>query len=370
MNKHDLTRNLYMLKGPLAKKGYDWWWHSFTGVNHETGEEKAFFIEYFIVNPALGTDKPIFGEQGKQKPSYVMVKAGCWGKNAKQLHRFFPIKALHIARDRLALTVENCNLTETAMCGSVSLTAEECSAHPEYLSDYGEMSWNLQIRKEIAFHVGYGASKFFRILNAFEMFWHAEGMKTQYSGTVTMDGVEYAISSDTSYGYADKNWGGDFTSPWVWLSSCNLTSKESGAKLTKSAFNIGGGRPKVFGIALNKKLLIDFFYEGKSYEFNFSKFWTGTRTIFTCSETTEQILWHVVSRNRAAAIEVSVSCDKKDMLLINYEAPNGKKLHNRLWNGGTGIGEIKLYRKEHGKEVLIDELIAGTVGCEYGEYGK
>lgn len=28
MNKSDLSRNGYMLTGPLPKKGYDWWWHS------------------------------------------------------------------------------------------------------------------------------------------------------------------------------------------------------------------------------------------------------------------------------------------------------------------------------------------------------
>ena len=26
MNKSDLKRDHYMLKGPLAKQGYDWWW--------------------------------------------------------------------------------------------------------------------------------------------------------------------------------------------------------------------------------------------------------------------------------------------------------------------------------------------------------
>ena len=37
-NKHDITRNACMLKGKLARKGYDWWWHSFTGVDELTGE--------------------------------------------------------------------------------------------------------------------------------------------------------------------------------------------------------------------------------------------------------------------------------------------------------------------------------------------
>ena len=57
------------------------------------------------------------------------------------------------------------------------------------------------------------------------------------------------------------------------------------------------------------------------------------------------------------------------MLLVNYEAPDGTKKHNRLWNGGNGIGTIKLYeKKSDGKEQLIDEITAKNIGCEYGEY--
>ena len=63
---------------------------------------------------------------------------------------------------------------------------------------------------------------------------------------------------------------------------------------------------------------------------------------------------------------VDFSCDKEDMLLINYEATNGKKLHNRLWNGGNGKGIIKLYHKNR----LVDEIYAENIGCEYGEYDK
>ncbi|MGE5422122.1 MAG: tocopherol cyclase family protein [Ignavibacteriales bacterium] len=176
------------------------------------------------------------------------------------------------------------------------------------------------------------------------------------------------VKPDTCYGYADKNWGGDFTSPWVWLSSNNLTSKRTGQKLKNSVFNIGGGRPKVLGVALDRKLLSDFWYEGKSYEFNFSKFWTVARTEFKGEETDSEILWHVRQETLSAVMETEIRCFKKDMLNINYEAPNGKKLHNRLWNGGNGTGIIKLYKKAGGKLELIDEVEARNVGCEYGEY--
>ena len=42
-----------------------------------------------------------------------------------------------------------------------------------------------------------------------------------------------------------------------------------------------------------------------------------------------------------------------------------KELHNRLWNGGNGWGEIKLYKKDG---TLIDHVKMENTGCEYGEY--
>ena len=58
------------------------------------------------------------------------------------------------------------------------------------------------------------------------------------------------------------------------------------------------------------------------------------------------------------------------MLLVNYEAPDGTKKHNRLWNGGNGWGIIKLYDKVHGELRLVDEMEATHIGCEYGEYDE
>ena len=229
-----------------------------------------------------------------------------------------------------------------------------------------EISWNLKINKEIAFNVGYGAGKLFRSLQLFEMFWHAEGMKSTFEGIITFNGREYIISKENSYGYSDKNWGKDFTSPWLWLSSNNLVSKVTGKRLSNSVFDIGGGRPKVGPIALKGKLLSAFYYEGKCFEFNFSKFWTFTRTKFYSKETDRQIIWHVEQKSTSGRMVTDITCQKSDMLLINYEAPNGKKLHNRLWNGGNGVGTVKLYK---GK-TLIDEIICENVGCEYGEYDK
>lgn len=375
MNKSDITRDYYMLKGPLAKKGYDWWWHSFTAEHVKTGARKSFYIEYFLCNPALAQEAPVIvwndpaGRKAGKRPSYCMVNVGFWGKEKGQLHRFFPWSQVSIPADQpLDLRADDCTCTENRMTGQVKVTPEEAAAHPEWMSDTGEMEWDIQIDKQVAYHVGYGASKFFRTINAFEMFWHAEGMKTAFNGWLRLNGEAYCVCPETCYGYADKNWGGNFTSPWVWLSSNDLVSQVTGKRLTNSVFEVGGSNPKVFGVALGRKLLGQFYYEGRDYEFNFSKFWTGSRTFFDCQETETQILWHVTQTTFAAKMEVEIACQKDEMLLINYESPDGYKRHIRLWNCGNGFGTVWLYEKQHGAWQLVDDVRAGSVGCEYGEY--
>lgn len=375
MNKSDITRDYCMLRGPLARKGYDWWWHSFTAERVDTGARKTFYIEYFLCNPALAQAEPVLvwndpdARKAGKRPSYCMVNVGFWGREKGQLHRFFPWSEVHIPLGQpLDLQAGDCTCTETRMTGHVKVTPEQAAAHPEWMSDAGEMEWDISIRKLVAYHVGYGASRFFRAINAFEMFWHAEGMKTAFEGWLRLNGVEYRVRPETCYGYADKNWGEDFTSPWVWLSSNDLVSKITGQRLTNSVFEVGGGNPKVFGIALGRKLLGQFYYEGRDYEFNFSKFWTGSRTFFDCTETEDQILWKVVQTTFAARMEVEITCPKAEMLLINYESPDGYKRHNRLWNCGNGRGTVRLYERQRGGWHLVDEVAAGSVGCEYGVY--
>jgi len=331
-----------------------------------------FYIEFFLCNPKLGRFRPVYGQlkENQEKgirPSYLMVNVGCWGKDHRQLHRFFGWKQIQVNyKSPFEIRADNCYLTETETHGDVNASKADSIEHPEYMSDYGHIKWDLKIRKDIAYNVGYGASALFRKLQLFEMFWHVEGMKSYFEGSIFLDDEEYVVRKDDCYGYSDKNWGKNFTSPWVWLSSNNLVSKISGRKLCNSAFDVGGGRPKIGCIALNRKLLSAFYIEGKEYEFNFSKFWTFTRTSFDSHETSDEILWRVEQKTWRKKVVVEVSCKKEDMLLINYESPDGKKLHNRLWNGGNGKGSIYLYK---GKK-LIEEIWAENIGCEYGEYEK
>ena len=125
-----------MLRGALRRKGYDWWWHSFTARHSVTGEEKAFFIEFFICNPARGKDEPILGQlpenkQAGRRPSYVMVKAGCWGEGAKQLHRFFGWNEAEVgAGVPFYVQADDCLCCETDLIGRVSVSAEDVAFLP------------------------------------------------------------------------------------------------------------------------------------------------------------------------------------------------------------------------------------------------
>ena len=371
---HDISRNAFMLRGPLAHMGYDWWWHSFTAQDAETGVDKPFFIEFFICNPALAEDEPVLGQlpanrEDSKRPSYLMVKAGCWGEDHCQLHRFFSLLKTRIHGEApYEVEAGDCYASETALRGSVTVGAEDTTAHPEWMCDAGSMSWDLKLDKQIAFNVGYGASKPLRGAEAFAMYWHAEGMKTVYRGTVTCNGRKYTVTPERSYGYADKNWGRDFTSPWVWLSSNCLVSRKTGQQLENSVFDIGGGRPKIYFVPLDRRLLGVMYYEGKEYDFNFSKLHLMVKTEFSFEEQEELVHWRVRQENIHAVMETEVFCRKRDMLLVNYEAPDGSKRHNRLWNGGNGWGTVKLYEKDKDMLRLVDEIEATHIGCEYGEY--
>ncbi len=369
-NISDIRRNTCQLYGGQASLGYDWWWHSFTAYNVKTGKPKPFYVEFFLCNPALGGEEPVFGQlpENREKgirPSYLMVNVGSWGDGKVQLHNFFGWNNISVNMEApFSVNAGECYLDEKRTFGRVLVTKEEAEAHPEYMSDAGEIKWDLKIRKDITFNVGYGAGELFRKLQLFEMFWHAEGMSSKFSGEISLNGERYEVIPEKSYGYSDKNWGKDFTSPWVWLSSSNLYSRRYHKHLRNSVFDIGGGRPKVGPVALNRKLLSAFFYEGQCFEFNFSKFWEIPRTKFKCRETETKIIWHIDQRTLFNRMVTDIECNKKDMLLINYEAPNGKKLHNRLWNGGNGRGIVRLYRCGR----LIDKIECRNVGCEYGEY--
>lgn len=367
-----MSKNAYRLNKFSNKNGYDWWWHSFVATHVKTGELKPFFIEYYVINPGLWEGKIVYGQSKEnhlngKKPCYAMIKAGTWGEDKVQLHNFYDISGFHASQEKLDCKIGPNTLTESKMLGSVSVSEKERDEHPEMMTDAGTLQWNLKIEKTLKFDVGYGSSKLFNALGIFHMYWHVQGMKCAFEGELIYNHEKYIVHPHTSYGYQDKNWGKDYTNPWIWL-NCNNFKSILSHKTVEASLDIGGGCPKIFGLSLQRRILTAFYYQGEMIEFNFSKFWKKSQQDFNTHEDEQYFYWDVIAENKKFKIEVNFKCEKSKMLWVNYESPSGQKKHHKLWNGGHAEGSLKLFKKGKGQFQLIDELMGSFGGCEYGEY--
>ena len=378
-NKYSERKNKFMLNGRFAKKGYDWWWHTVPAVSEETGKPKVFFVEYFVVNPGLGKKEPVFGQLPKNqkkkiRPSYIMVNVGSWGEGGTaQLHRFFGWKEKGVKVKKGApfyVKAGDCYCDEKVMRGSVHISAEDAAAHPEWMSDAGDLEWDIKIKPKVAWNVGFATAAPMRALKLLDMAWHSNGMLTKYTGTITFNGEKFKVATtDTSNGYQDKNWGRDFTSPWMWLSSSHLTDNKTGKQLKDTIFNIGGGRPSAMGIPVGRILLGCFYKDGKEYEFNFSKVWTLARSKYSFEELDDKVVWHARLSNRKYIMTAEIECEKENTTFWRLENPKGQKRMNHLWNSGCAHGDVVLYKKRRfRKDKVLADVHAVDVGVDYGEY--
>jgi len=372
-------RNGYVLNRAFSDNGYDWWWHNFTAVSRTTGKERPFFIEYFIINPALGGSAPILGQLPAnkatgRKPSYAMVMAGTWGTDAVQVKNYYGITQMTASPLNENVKIGNNTATETALKGSVSLTQAQVDQHPEYMSDAGTISWNLTVTKPLKYDVGYAGSPLFQQLELFDMFWHVQGMQSKYTGTVTFNGEVYDVFANRSWGYQDKNFGKEFTNPWVWLSCNDFTSTKTGLPMPRTSLDIGGGNPKIAGISLGDKALMAFYLQGKLYEFNFTKLLDTETLAWTVNETSTDIKWHVEAINWDYKFVIDFSNPKNKMLQVKYENPRGQVNHQNLWNGGHATGTVKMYKRKwilYGvmwSWTYLDTYVGNHGAGEYGAY--
>ncbi len=350
MNISDLSRNAHLLCGSLSKKGYMRWFHSFSATQPETGERRVFFIEYLIMNPSLGGSKPILGQLPANRkkgirPSYLMMKVGAYpgdgGAPAIQLHQFYPLTELKVALNPFVLQFGENFFSEQYIFGCVNVSHKDARRKIN-MTDEGCIEWDLKIRKSIACHTGRLADVFRSAANALETFWHGEGIKAQYQGIITLDGVTYEVTPKESYGYADKHWGSSFPSPWLQLASSHLTSERTGRELKHSAFAVDGCHSRFLWFRLKQKLLLQLTYEGEDFEFNFSPF--SRQCKWNVKRTNKRLIWQIVAQNKDAVIKVTLHSFLWEMMRFHYEDPTGQR-PDEVLAGGNGCGKILLYRR-------------------------
>ena len=371
MNKSDTTRNAYITSSALSKRGYQRWWHSFTGIQPDTGEERVFFIEYFIVNPALDKGEPVLGQLPYNKkrgipPSYVMIKAGAFGADAKQLHAYYSASKLRTATQPFVLAVEDNFYSENHIYGYVEVNYPD-SRRKSFMCDEGYMEWDLEVYKELACHTGHISNPLFCAMNTMKTFWHAEGLKTYYRGTVILDGVMYKVTADNCYGYADKHWGRNFNYPWLQFTSSCLISEKNGRALKQTALAITSCCPKFLCFPLKKKLLFQLTYQGEDYNFFFSSRGLRRRMKWNIKASSKRIIWRLVSQDKDIVIKLTGSFLRENMLTLHYEDPGGCRPVSPLLADGNGQGKLLIYRKTSAGKQPIDTLTIEKAFCIYDE---
>ena len=245
------------LKGSLKKCGFDRWRYFFNGINSASGEERLFYIELMAQNPALSYERTVLPQteeapkldaadlqaalagnietkpaQGQKViPSYACVRAGVFGSRPKQLNRFFPNSEFVAAKRGFDVKAGGCAFSDNQLHGVLAITEVEARSFTEWKSAAGLMEWNL---------------KYERDFDAPEVFtkdskhWLAGGLTARFSGMVTLDGQEYAVSPDHSFGYVDKSWGTALPIPFMHISSSRLTSIFTGKVMKDSGFALEG----------------------------------------------------------------------------------------------------------------------------------
>lgn len=349
-NKKNQRKNEYKLRGELSKKGFDRWWHSFTAKNAITGEERTFFLEFYLCNPDVADDASVSGKSA----SYLSVKVVCLGEEATQIGTFYSMKEVLInGKAPFSITTQECFLSETRSFGKISVSKEECQKHPEVYSDAGKVEWNLDIDKKIAYNLGYQTSCLGCCQSKEKNFWHGEGIKTFYSGTICVNGEKFIVSPASSYGYADKEWGSEFEESSLWINASHLVSRKIG-ELNNSAVLVYIGQAGAFG---------GICYEGKEFEFNPYKCAKNTKTKYQCAKTDDEMQFKVVQQSKRFMMKVQLRC-KKDKMLTNMEVCT----KNDYSLGGNAKGLIRLYKKEKGTWNLVDVIEIYHAGCAYKNY--
>ncbi|MCR5620534.1 MAG: hypothetical protein K6G18_01640 [Treponema sp.] len=383
LNKVSRSRR-YRLTGLLKKNGFDRWRISASAISSVTGEECCFFIEFYIVNPAISPDKPVLGFKSRLpktdadlqsalagtesekpllteemvQPSFAMVKAGKLSKKGKQLNAYFPCSTLVTDSPEYVVKVGSddrnvCYIKKNATVGAISVSGADLLENPEIMGNSGSIAWNLHYSIE---------DGFFPSFRSKQANWACFGARTSVAGTIVMDGEQFTVSKDRSYGYFDKNWGRNFTNPFLHLSSSNLVSRISGRKLVESCFAIQG--------EYNKRLCILTSIEGKKLEFHAGGY-KNYNTIYECTQMPEdddgiKLHWSVSMNNRKYIIDVDIVCNAEQMFVRDYECPEGNRKVLKLIGGGSGMGEVKVYRRIRKDLELLEDLHVESCLCEFG----
>ncbi len=370
----------HILKGKLRRNGYERWRYFFAGVNKLTGEQRTFFIEMYYVNPQLSPKEPVIASKSRPKisandlqyalagtlsaqtvsqeqkvqPSYVMVKAGVYGKDGKQLNRFEPSSALTFNKSTGAFNVSEIIFGIDNLSGNITVSQQDLRDKPELLCSAGSISWDLRFEK---------LTNCSSLTNAKNNIWIPGGAKTVFAGLIHLDGQEFSVVPRSSSGYIEKSWGSQLPERFFHVSSSNLSSIISGKPLLKSCISIEG--------EYDGKLSIYLCNEGETFALSGNSFFNKYSEIHNCSQMPadadgEKLHWAISVTKKKYVIDIEFYCKTEEMFVKDYETPEGGKKLLKILSGGSGFGEIRIYKKVDKDLILVEQATSSDGLCEYG----
>lgn len=386
MNSNKIRRKEKIkLNGSYKKSGFDRWRLVTNGVNYVTGEEKTFFIEFYVVNPSRSLDEAVLGFKNRYNktvsdlqfalanseaaksltsqvfvtPSFFMVRAGILSSGARHMNSYYPCSAVDFDSKEYILSLDqkkytNIVLADSFTVGSIEVSEKDLIANPEFMCNPGKISWNLQFEKSISF----STDCICKSVN-----WSVLGGHTDFSGTIIYNDEEFSVVPKKSFGYYDKNWGKDFISPFFHISSSSITSVITGKLFEKSAVVAQG--------EYNNRLCILIDLDGEIVEFNAAKR-KNYKVSFDFMEVPveegadHKVHWTISVQNRKYVADIDIYCNEKDMFLRDYESPEGGRKVLKVLGSGLGAGTLKLYKMHKKALELIEQAKITKCVCEYG----
>lgn len=368
--------------GAKKKIGINNWRFVFNAINTFSGAEQMFYIEFEMLNPWSSSDAVQLGFKPRVKisaddlqyalagtdsaknisteaivqPSYCAVRVGTFGKEGKQLCAYYPVKQVKFNTKPFEIIVDNKYFNETKIGGFINVPEEEKTAHPELLCESGYAKWDINYTIKNNYKSGY-KSDLIR--------WFPFGLQTVFSGTIHFDGIEYAIDPKRCCGYSERFWGKGMPEPFFHISAASLTSVISGKTLFDSSFAICG----IFDERIS--------FIGKLEDINIELCADGSKRSFSvvwdCSQMPENenpeenlLHWSASLNSKDWVIDIDVFCKIRELINRTIELPEGKRQVLNLLEGGTGTGELKLYKHIGNTLEQIEHATLTKVFSEFG----
>ena len=81
----------------------------------------------------------------------------------------------------------------------------------------------------------------------------------------------------------------------------------------------------------------------------------------------ERLHWSVSADMKKWVIDIDIVCHTSKLFVRNIELPEGNRKVLKLLAGGSGTGEIKLYRRIGKSLEIIEDAHVAFALCEFGQ---